>query len=169
MLCNECGIPETELKGGKCCACGHICDIDHLIDRRAYDYADKHGLLDSHARFTPLLVREKLSKSRLYSKAPLYLSAAASEEVLSFKNLNEMPAEQIFRCCKDSKDRTFRVGVLVYRHKTNTFDGIIFPQENGLLPADECNGIFTGASFENPCPMSDYMYRRSTQVDTRTC
>lgn len=150
VKCNECGVVETELQGNKCNKCGiHICDVDRLIDIRAYNYAAKHNFL-YRGRFVPEMIRKALSEGTNYQKAPLYISKAASSEGIAFNSLKEMPPLQIFRCCKDSNDKTFRVGALVYRAESDNNDGIVFPHENGMLPADECDSALEGAAFEDP-------------------
>ena len=123
---------------------------DVIISQRAFQYADKHGFLDTFAVFNTRTVREKLERIGRKKKVPKYLREAASCDGLSFPSLSEFPCGQLYRVCRDSLDGTFLAGDLVWRSnpKPGIPDGINFVQEAGCLDAEYCDKALKGAMFE---------------------
>lgn len=150
--CNICGIHEDQWENGFCRKCRHSCEMtpDVIISQRAFQYADKHGLLDTFAVFNTRTVREKLERIGRKKKVPKYLREAASCDGLSFPSLSEFPCGQLYRVCRDSLDGIFLVGDLVWRSnpKPGIPDGINFVQEAGCLDAEYCDKALKGAMFE---------------------
>ena len=150
--CNICGVPENRWEDGFCHECRHSCEMtpDVIISQRAFQYADKHGFLDTFAVFNTRTVREKLERIGRKKKVPKYLREAASCDGLSFPSLAEFPWGQLYRVCRDSLDGTFLVGDLVWRSnpKPGIPDGINFVQEAGCLDAEYCDKALKGAMFE---------------------
>ena len=150
--CNICGVPENRWEDGFCHECRHSCEMtpDVIISQRAFQYADKHGFLDTFAVFNTRTGREKLERIGRKKKVPKYLREAASCDGLSFPSLSEFPCGQLYRVCRDSLDGTFLVGDLVWRSnpKPGIPDGINFVQEAGCLDAEYCDKALKGAMFE---------------------
>lgn len=150
--CNICGVPENRWEDGFCHECQHSCEMtpDVIISQQAFQYADKHGFLDTFAVFNTRTVREKLERIGRKKKVPKYLREAASCDGLSFPSLSEFPCGQLYRVCRDSLDGTFLVGDLVWRSnpKPGIPDGINFVQEAGCLDAEYCDKALKGAMFE---------------------
>lgn len=150
--CNICGVPENRWEDGFCHECRYSCEMtpDVIISQRAFQYADKHGFLDTFAVFNTRTVREKLERIGRKKKVPKYLREAASCDGLSFPSLSEFPCGQLYRVCRDSLDGTFLVGDLVWRSnpKPGIPDGINFVQEAGCLDAEYCDKALKGAMFE---------------------
>ena len=150
--CNICGVPENRWEDGFCHECRHSCEMtpDVIISQRAFQYADKHGFLDTFAVFNTRTVREELERIGRKKKVPKYLREAASCDGLSFPSLSEFPCGQLYRVCRDSLDGTFLVGDLVWRSnpKPGIPDGINFVQEAGCLDAEYCDKALKGAMFE---------------------
>lgn len=50
---NVCGVPESEWIDGVCYRCGSRCQMSEygIVSKRAYDYADRHFLLDQWGTF----------------------------------------------------------------------------------------------------------------------
>lgn len=151
-LCNICGIPEHQWENGFCRKCRHSCEMspDVIISQRTFQYADKHGLLDTFAVFNARTVREKLERIGREKKVPKYLREAVSCDGLSFSSLSEFPCDKLYRVCRDSLDGTFLVGDLVWRstQKPGVPDGLNFVQEAGCLDAEYCDKALQGAMFE---------------------
>lgn len=150
--CNLCGVPEDRWEDGFCCECRHSCEMtpDMIISQRAFQYANKHGLLDTHASFNARAIREKLGRIGRKKKVPKYLREAASCNGLSFSSLAEFPCGQMYQVCRDSLDGTFLVGDLVWRStpKPGVPGGLNFVQEAGCLDAEHCDAALKGAMFE---------------------
>lgn len=150
--CNTCGIPEDQWDDGFCRKCHRTCEMtpDMVISQRAFQYADKHGLLDTFAMFNKMVVRERLERIGRKKKIPKYLREAASCDGVSFSSLAEFPCGQMYRVCRDSLDGTFLVGDLVWRSnpKPGIPDGINFANEAGCLDAECCDKALKGAMFE---------------------
>lgn len=150
--CNLCGIPEDQWKDGFCHECQYICEItpDLIISQRAFQYAAKHGLLDTFSMFNKRAIRGKLERIGRKKKVPKYLREAASCDGLSFSSLSEFPCGQLYHVCRDSLDGAFLVGDLVWRSipKPGVPDGLNFVQEAGCLDAADCNEALKGAMFE---------------------
>ena len=150
--CNICGVPENRWEDGFCHECRHSCEMtpDMVISQRAFQYADKYGLLDNHASFNARVIRERLERIGRKKKIPKYLREAASCDGLSFPSLSEFPCGQLYRVCRDSLDGTFLVGDLVWRSnpKPGILAGINFVQEAGCLDAEYCDKALKGAMFE---------------------
>lgn len=150
--CNICGIPEDQWDNGFCRKCSHSCEMtpDVVISQRAFQYAAKHGLLDTFAMFNARVVREKLERIGRKKKVPKYLREAASCDGLSFSSLSEFPCNQMYRVCRGSLDGTFLVGDLIWRStpKPGFPDGLNFVQEAGCLDAEYCDKALQDAMFE---------------------
>lgn len=151
--CNICGIPEEEWTSGICSACGHsTCEIraEDVIEQRAYEYADKKGLLDTFSCFSKRYVREKLTEKKFHRKTPAYVQEAASCDGLSFASLKGFPTEKVFRVCRNGKSKDFQVGDLVWRSelKPGIPDTINFVQEAAALDEEFCDAALQGAMFE---------------------
>ena len=150
--CNICGVPEDQWENGLCNKCGHVCEMtpDMIISQRAFQYADKHGLLDTHASFNAKVVREKLERIVRKKKIPKYLRDAVTCDGFSFSSLAEFPSNQMYRVCRDSSDGSFLVGDLVWRStpRPGVPDGLNFVQEAGCLDAEDCDDALKGAMFE---------------------
>ena len=151
-ICNICGIPEAKFEDGICRACGRShCEMtaDLLIEKRAYDYADKHRLLE-YGSFNRTTIRWKLERFVRKKKVPKYFRDAAACDGLTFSSLEEFPCNQMYRVCRDSLDGSFLVGDLVWRSnlKPNMPDGINFLQDAGCLDGEICEKALKGAMFE---------------------
>lgn len=91
---NVCGVPESEWSDGVCYRCRSQCQISEygIVSKRAYDYADRHFLLDS-GYFWKEHIRIKLELIGRKKKVPKYLRDEVSfEGGRSFKTLDEFPA-----------------------------------------------------------------------------
>lgn len=160
--CNICGIPEEEWTSGICTSCGHSkCEVrqEDIIERRAYEYAEKKGLLDTFAAFNKRIIREKLSEKKFHRKTPAYVQEAASCDGLSFTSLKDFPTEKVFRVCMNGKSKDFQVGDLVWRSelKPGIPDTMNFLQEAAALDEEFCIEALQGAMFEEtmiPVPKS---------------
>lgn len=150
--CNVCGIPEDQWDDGFCHECRHSCEMtaEVIVSQRAFQYAAKHGLLDSFAMFNARAIRGKLERIGRKKKVPKYLREAASCDGLSFSFLAEFPCNQMYRVCRDSLDGAFLVGDLVWRspQKPGVPDGLNFVQEAGCLDTEHCDAALKGAMFE---------------------
>lgn len=150
--CNLCGVPEDRWEDGFCCECRHSCEMtpNMIISQRAFQYANKYGLLDTHTSFSARDIRGKLERIGRKKKVPKYLREAASCDGLSFSSLTEFPCGQMYRVCRDSLDGTFLVGDLVWRSipKPGVPDGINFVQGAGCLDAEHCDAALKEAMFE---------------------
>lgn len=150
--CNICGVPEDQWENGFCRKCQHGCEMvsNTIVSLRAFQYAAKHGLLNTFALFDARVIREKLEYLGRKKKVPKYLREAVSCDGLSFSSLLEFPCNQMYRVCRDSLDSTFLVGDLVWRSpsKPGVPDGLNFKQEAGCLDAEYCVKALQGAMFE---------------------
>ena len=150
--CNICGVPEDQWENGFCRKCRGGCEMtsDVIVSQRVFQYADKHGLLNTFAQFEAKVVREKLERIGRKKKVPKYLREAVSCDGLSFSTLSEFPCDKLYRVCRDSLDGTFLVGDLVWRSapKPGIPDGINFVYEAGCLDAEYCDKALQGAMFE---------------------
>lgn len=147
-----CGVPESEWSDGVCYRCRSQCQISEygIVSKRAYDYADRHFLLDS-GYFWKEHIRIKLELIGRKKKVPKYLRDEVSfEGGRSFKTLDEFPCGKPFRCCRDSKDGTFQVGDTVWRDEPRPGipDGLNIAQAAGCLDAEFCKAALEGALFE---------------------
>lgn len=97
--CNLCGVPENRWEDGFCRECRHSCEMtpDMIISQRAFQYANKHGLLDTHASFNARAIREKLGRIGRKKKVPKYLREAASCNGLSFPPWLNSPVARCIR------------------------------------------------------------------------
>ena len=68
---NVCGVPESEWIDGVCYRCGSRCQMSEygIVSKRAYDYADRHFLLDS-GYFWKEHIRIKLEQIGRKKKVP---------------------------------------------------------------------------------------------------
>ena len=150
---NICGVPESKWDNGICRVCGdnRYCEMteDVIVEQRAYQYAEKHSLLDMGALNTTA-ARGKLEKICRKKKVPKYFRDAVSCDGLTFSSLAEFPYGQMYRVCHDSLDGSFLVGDLVWRSepKPGKLDGINFVQEAACLDEELCNEALKGAMFE---------------------
>ena len=150
--CNLCGVPEDQWEDGFCRKCRHSCEMtpNMIISQRAFQYANKYGLLDTHASFSARDIRGKLERIGRKKKVPKYLREAASCDGLSFSSLTEFPCGQMYRVCPASFAATSLVGDPVWRSlpKPGAPDGINFVQGAGCLDAEHCDAALKGAMFE---------------------
>ena len=150
---NVCGIPEDQWVDGKCIACGkdRYCEMlpSLIVDARAYQYAGKHSLLRG-VQWDRNAIMRGLEDPSQYRKAPKYLREALSAEGKQFSSLEDFPVGTVLRCCRDSKDGTFRVGCLAWRSalRESVPDGINIRQEAACLDAEFCSSALVGAHFE---------------------
>lgn len=154
ILVNYCGIPAMQFVGGKCASCSSVCDMtdQSLIDKRAYDFADRQGLL-SFGTFHPLSILDTLEKCELDGrkiKCPKYFLDALAHDGYTFASLNDFPRGETLRVCRSSQDGTFHIGDVVWRDETPSggLDGINFLRERACLDAEDCFEALKGAHFE---------------------
>ena len=150
VKCNICGVPESKWSDGRCTLCGKICDMtpDVVMDQRVYDYAQKKNLLTGNT-FSVFHIFQKLHVRRYYF--PKYFRDAIAHDGMSFGSLEEFSKNEVLMVCKDSRDGTFQVGMLVWRGEPapGDLDGINFIYEAACLDAEFCDAALEGAMFES--------------------
>lgn len=148
--CNVCGIPENQWENGFCSACGTVCSMtpDVIIEQRVFDYAKKHNLLD-YGTFHKGIIFQRMNNK--YFRFPKYFRNAIARDGQAFSSLEEFPKDKVLMVCRDSKDGTFQVGMLVWRGGTapGGLDGINFVDEAVCLDAEFCDEALKGAMFED--------------------
>lgn len=157
IRCNTCGVLESEIREGICdyCAGGTYCTMteEDFIEKRLYDYAEKHHLLTHCKRdmFVPEDIRQKMESRKISSSVPKYFRDAVSCDGLTFDKLEDFPVGVVLRVCRGSSNPEYLlVGDLVWRSQPTPGypDGLNIIQDAGMFDIDESAIALKGAHFE---------------------
>lgn len=150
-MCNICGVPVSKIEDNVCQDCpgdGTYCTMepDMIIEKRVYDYAAKHRLLQfGHPMtFSARYVRECFEMPDTSRKAPKYMREAVSCDGMSFPDVASFPQGRVLRVCRGGSSGFLIVGDLVYRRD----DTLRVVQGERILDAKAGSEALAGANFE---------------------